>query len=193
MALEKNINETESGTGGGAPDRRDAGIDTMTGSVRSEGIEHLDFISAIVLMVLCVFSSVLALSYYVKSGKEFYASPGFMPMIIGVILFILSVSLLTQSLKGSSAKERFGQAAAALRRGTGSRRFFNSITGLAMFGVYIYVLLRFLPFWLASLILLMAVFIYLKASGIVKCIIIASLSIGGIVLLFQIAFRVPMP
>ncbi|MDR2134655.1 MAG: tripartite tricarboxylate transporter TctB family protein [Treponema sp.] len=190
MAKEININETET-----APDDRvsGAGLDAMTGSPRSGGIEHLDFISALVLMVLCVFSSVLALSYYVKSKKEFYASPGFMPMLIGVILFLLSLSLLVQSLKGSSLKERFGQAAAAFRRGTGSRRFFNSAAGLAIFGVYIYALLRFLPFWLASFIFLAAVFMYLRASGIVKCVIIAALSIGGIVLLFQIAFRVPMP
>jgi hypothetical protein len=157
------------------------------------GIAHLDFITALVLMAVSVISACMAYGYYVKSRKEFYASPGFMPVIIAVILFLLSLSLLFQSLKDSSFKERFRQALGAIPRGLKSKYFKNSIIALGMFAVYIYGLLRLIPFWLSSLILLFGIFAYLKASKIIFCAIIAVLSTGGIVLLFQIAFHVPMP
>jgi hypothetical protein len=168
-------------------------LDEVTGAVKAGGIEHLDFVTALVLMLVCVGSGSLAIRYYLKSKTEFYASPGFMPMIITGILFLLSVSLMAQSLKGGKAGDLFQKAMRAIPAGVKSKRFINSVIGLAMFAVYVFVFLKFLPFWLSSLILLFAVFAYLKAAKLWLCAVISILAIGGIVLLFQIAFRVPMP
>ncbi|MDR1933476.1 MAG: tripartite tricarboxylate transporter TctB family protein [Spirochaetales bacterium] len=186
MAEEKTTQEP-------ADEDRFAGIDPVTGAARSDGKEHLDFATAVLLLGVSIFSVILAYGYYVSSGKVFYASPGLMPVIIAGGVFLLALSLLVQSLKGSSVKERAGQVCEAIPRGLKSKRFLNSSAALGMFWVYIFILLEFLPFWLASLSLLFAVFAYLKASSLIKCIIIAGCSIGGIVLLFQVAFRVPLP
>jgi hypothetical protein len=156
-------------------------------------MKHLDFITSIVLMILSVATLPVSYGYFQKSRKAFYASPGFMPIIIAAALFLLGLSLMLQSLKDSSVKENLRRLIDAAPRGFRSLRFRNSVIGLGFFGVYIYILLRFLPFWLASLILLFVCFIFLKASGFVKCVIISGLSVGGIVLIFQIVFRVPMP
>jgi hypothetical protein len=161
--------------------------------VSQGGMEHLDFITSIVLMALSVIVSIVSYGYYVKSRKAFYASPGFMPIIICAALFLLGLSLMLQSVKKNSVKEIFRRVLDAAPRGLTSLRFRNSVIGLAFFGIYIYVLLRFLPFWLASAVLLFVCFLFLKASKLFKIVIISVLSIGGIVLLFQVIFRVPMP
>jgi len=164
-----------------------------TGITAKDNIGHLDFITSIVLMLVCIVSSVMAYGYYVKSKSEFYASPGFMPVIIAGFLFLLSLSLMLKSLKNSSVRENIRRLFEAIPRGLKSLRFKNSVIGLAIFGLYIFVLMRFLPFWLASLIVVFASFTFLKAAKPVKSAIIAILSVGGIVLLFQFIFRVPMP
>jgi hypothetical protein len=170
-----------------------AGIDAMTGTERLTGKEHLDFAASVILMAVCLCAIVLSFGYYTRSKAMFYASPGLMPVIIAGSLFIMSLVLLFKSVKGSSVKQRFIQVMKAVPGGLKSKRFRNSVVALGMFGVYIYLLLPLLPFWLSSFIVLLASLLYLKASTVIKCIIIAALSIGGIVLLFQVAFRVPMP
>jgi hypothetical protein len=169
------------------------GIDAMTGTERLTGKEHLDFAASIILMAVCVFAVVLSWGYYLKSKAKFYASPGLMPIIIAGSLFIMSLVLFFKSIKGSSVKRRFFQTLKAIPGGVKSKRFLNSLAALGFFAIYIYLLLPLLPFWLSSFIVLLASLLYLKASTVIKCIIIAALSIGGIVLLFQVAFRVPMP
>ena len=166
------------------PSAEDASQDKM---------EHLDFITSLVLMALSVIVSIVAYGYYEKSRKAFYASPGFMPIIICGALFFLALSLLFQSLRKNSVKELLRRVLDTVPRGIKSIRFRNSVIGLAFFGIYIYVLLRFLPFWLASAILLFGCFLFLKASKLLYIFIISVFSVGGIVLLFQIIFRVPMP
>jgi hypothetical protein len=156
-------------------------------------MKHLDFITSLVIMALSIYTAVTAYGYYVKSRSAFYASPGFLPTIIAGALFLLAINLFLKSLNKSSLKELLHRLREAIPRGLKSVRFKNTIIGLAFFAVYIYILLRFLPFWLASIILLFVCFVYLKAAKPVKSAVIAVLSAVGIMLLFQVAFRVPMP
>jgi len=156
-------------------------------------MKHLDFITSLVIIGLSIYVAFQSYGFYVRSRGPFYASPGFMPAIIAAALFLLGINLFFQSLNKSSLKELVGRLLEATPRGLKSVRFKNTVIGLAFFAVYIFVLLRFLPFWLASIILLFGCFFYLKAASIIKSILIAILSAVGIVLLFQIVFRVPMP
>ena len=175
----------------------DESIDNETdgdpGAAAPKDMKHLDFITSLVIMAIAAYTAVSAYGFYIKSRKEFYASPGFLPGIIAAALFLLALNLLVQSLSKSSVRENLSRLVEALPRGLRSVRFKNTIIGLAIFAVYIYVLLRFLPFWLSSIILLFACFVYLKAAKIIKSAVIAVLSAVGIVLLFQVIFRVPMP
>jgi hypothetical protein len=129
----------------------------------------------------------------VASGNVFYASPGFTPMIILSVLALLSVSLLAQSLKGSSVSERVRQVVKAAPGGLKSKRFQNSVAALFILGVYIYLMLHFLPFWLASLLLLFFVFVYLNAAGLIQCVLLSVFSVAAIVLIFQVIFNVRLP
>ena len=171
----------------------DGTADRDSGPPVRKDMKHLDLITSLVIMAVSIYTAVTAHGYYVDSGKAFYASPGFMPTIIAGVLFLLAVYLFFQSLGKSSAKELISRIRTALPAGLKSLRFRNTIMGLVFFAVYVYVLLRFLPFWLSSIILLFACFLYLKAARLVKSAVIAVLSAVGIVLLFQIVFRVPLP
>ena len=163
------------------------------GAAVPKDMKHLDFITALVIMGISIYTTVTAYGYYIISRKEFYASPGFLPAIIAGALFLLAVNLMFQSLNKSSVRECFYRIRVAIPKGIKSIRFRNTVIGLAFFAVYIFVLLRFLPFWLASIVLLFGCFTYLKAAKLVKSAVIAILSAVGIVLLFQVVFRVPMP
>ena len=142
---------------------------------------------------------ILSMGYWKKLGGAFYASTGFMPTIIAGALIIMAITLFVNSIKGSSISERCRQLGAAVPATLHSKVFWRAVIGLAIFAVYIFVLLGRLPFWLASFLVLLAILLYLNFEGkfqlkpVLKLILIAALSIGGIVLLFQVAFSVPMP
>ena len=154
---------------------------------------HLDFASAIILFIACVFLAFRSWGYYVASGELFYASPGFTPLIILSVLMLLSISLFIQSLKGSSVGQRVGEIIDALPVGLKSKSFKNIMAALLMFGVYIYVMLRFLPFWIASILLLFFVFVYLESASLIKSALISVASVAGIVAIFQVIFNVRLP
>ncbi len=161
--------------------------------------EHLDFLTSILLFVVCVAAIILSMGYWKQLGGAFYASPGFMPTIISAFLLVMSVVLFFDSLKGSSISERCRQLGAAVPATLHSKVFWRAVIGLAIFAVYIFVLLGRLPFWLASFLVLLAILLYLNFEGkfqlkpVLRLVLIAALSVGGIVLLFQVAFSVPMP
>ena len=165
-----------------------------SGAPVQKDMKHLDFVTSLVILGVSIFVLHYSQGLFQRSPREeFYATPGFMPTIIAVALFLLGLKLLSQSLSKTSLKEIFGRLAEATPRGLKSARFRNTVIGLLIFGVYIFVLLRNLPFWLSSILVLLGCFMYLKAAKPLKSAIIAIASAVGIVLLFQEVFRVPLP
>ena len=54
--------------------------------------EHLDFLTSIILFIVCAVAIILSIGYWKKLGGEFYASPGFMPTIISGALLVMAVT-----------------------------------------------------------------------------------------------------
>lgn len=167
---------------------------------QSENIDeksHLDFLTAIVLIIASIAVIITSIGYWKKQGCLFYESAGFMPTIIGAALLIMNIRLLTESLHSASVGKQIIRLKEALQRTVKSKRVHKSIVGLGIFAVYVYFLLGRLPFWLASVISLAAVLIYVHfdktVKTTVKMLIIAAIAIACIVGLFQYAFSVPMP
>ena len=162
-----------------------------------EGKEHLDFLTSIVLFAICIAAIILSVGYWKASKAAFYASPGFMPIIVSSGLALLSAIQFFNSLKGSSVSERWTQVAYAIPAGLRSPKVWRAAGGLAIFAIYIFVLLGRLPFWLASFLALFVSLLYLnwkkEVTAILKLAVIAALSIAGVVVLFQVIFSVPMP
>jgi hypothetical protein len=65
--------------------------------------------------------------------------------------------------------------------------------GILILGFYTFVLMAILPFWIASIIFLAVMMMYLKATKIWKILLISALSIGAVVLLFQVGFNAALP
>lgn len=158
---------------------------------------HLDFITGAVLFLICLWASVASIGYWKKMGGRFYASPGFMPILICSALGIMSLILMARSLKNSSFQERTGQLTRAFRQTLSSKTVHRATIGIGMFAVYVFGMLGKMPFWAASLLTLFAVLMFLRFDKTLltacKLFLISALSIGGIILLFQVAFSVPMP
>lgn len=158
-----------------------------------QGKEHLDFITAIILIVVCIAAIVTSYGYYKSSGNIFYESPGFMPTVIATAIILCSMFMLSGSLKGSSVSERISQLVASFGTALKSNRLWNSVVALLIFGIYIIFLLKIFPFWLASIFMLCFTFFYTNATSAIKILLTSVLCVAGIVLLFQVAFNVPLP
>ena len=161
--------------------------------------EHLDFLTAIILLVVSVAAIILSLGYWRRPRRR--------------VLRLAGVH--ADDHRGVPARDggdpvcQFPQgqfrirAAQPARRGASrtlhSQTFWRAVIGLAIFAVYIFGMLGRLPFWLASFLVLFAILLYLNLEGkaqlkpVLKLLLIAALSVAGIVLLFQVAFSVPMP
>lgn len=160
-------------------------------------IAHLDFLTAVILIVVSVAVAVTSLAYWQKQRVVFYESAGFMPMIIAAGLFVMALRLLKESLKHDQVKNFIVRLKAGAVLTAKSGQVHRALVGLIVFAIYVFILLGRLEFWLASFIALAAVLVYVRYDGrwqtVLKMLMIAALCVAGIVGLFQYAFEVPMP
>lgn len=152
-----------------------------------------DFITAIVLILFSIWAIFKATGYHSYSGPEIYIQPGFTPIVICSFIIVMSLVLLKDSLKGSSFKARWKEFTVALASGVTGYKFKNVVIALGIFALYIYVLLKYLPFWIATFVTIAFTFFYLKAGKPLKLIIIAGISTAMIIIIFQEIFAVPLP
>lgn len=157
----------------------------------------LDVLTSIILIFISAIGIVLSIEYFRTSGEKFYASPGFMPTIICSVLILLNLIQLVRSLKTKNLIENMKDLKKGFLSSIVSKDVHKMNMGILAFAIYIFILLGNLPFWLASFIVLFAVLMFLKFDKTIKSAfvlaLIASLSIGAIIILFQVTFKVPMP
>ena len=175
-------------------DERDAlGIEVEDDSARA----HLDFITSIILIIISIAVIITSIGYWQRQKVTFYESAGFMPVLIAGGLLIMSLRLLREALKQDSAHSFISRLKVSFGQTVRSNTVHRAIIGLIIFGIYVFVLLGRMPFWLASFLPLAAVLVFVRYDGTLKTalkmILIAALCVAGIVGLFQFAFAVPMP
>jgi len=160
-------------------------------------IGHLDFITAIILFVVSVATIITSIGYWKEQELPFYASAGFLPIIIAGVILVLSLILFSNSLKESSFKQRSIEIKNAFIRTIKSKNFHRAIIGLLICIIYVYFLLGKFLFWFATFVGLAALLIFncreYKLKNIIKAIIIAALSDVLIIVIFEYVFNVPMP
>ncbi len=154
---------------------------------------HFDFVTSIALMILSLV--MIVRSYYigVEVGGELYASPGMLPMVLALLLLLTSVMLLRRSIRSVG----FGQNVAGfLSWFDGFRK--TPMVREMMFGAlflasYTFILAPRLPFWASTSIFLILVMAILKATSILKNVLITALVVGSIYGIFKMIFHVPLP
>jgi hypothetical protein len=158
-----------------------------------------DFTFSLSLILIGLYVTVEGLRMYKKASQPPYnietlsISPAFLPMILGVVLVLLSVILFVKSLKGTSFNAQLKVLAASLQGIKGNQDMKAMFVGTLILAIYTFLLMAVLPFWIASILFLTALMFYLKAGKFWKILLISALSIGAVVLLFQVGFNAALP
>ena len=158
---------------------------------------HQDFLTSLILIGISIYVIITSLGYWQKQKVVFYESAGFVPILITSGLLLMSIRLMKQSLKQDSVKNYIVRIKKGTVETIKSNKVHRALVGLALFWVYVFLMLGKMPFWLASFLTLAAVLVFVrfdkKWQTSLKMIVIAALCVAGIVGLFQFAFSVPMP
>ena len=161
-----------------------------------------DFLFSIILILVGSYVIIEGMNIYHKAAEkpykitQFTVSPGFLPVLLGIALVLTSVILLIQSFKGEKLSE------ALVNRKTEfcewiktafSENFFRMVIGCVMMFIYTFFLMEWLPFWAASVIFLLAMFLFLKVGKPWQAVILSVLVVAVIVLLFKYGFGAALP
>jgi hypothetical protein len=128
-----------------------------------------------------------------KSTNIFYTSPGFLPLIFASLLILCSLLLIKKSVKDVSFGEVWQDSFKNLKETLSSKSAFNIFAGLIILGIYTFALLAFMPYWLASLVFLMFIMIYMRSTSVIKAVLISGLSVGFLVGVFEYLLNVRLP
>ena len=154
---------------------------------------HFDFVTSIVLMLLSVALIIGSYRMGVEVGGDMYASPGMLPMVLAVLLLLTSVLLLKRSIQANGIAKNMSEFLFwfdSFRQSRMCREFM--VVGLIL-ALYTFVLAPRLPFWLSTSIFMLVLMGVLKATSIVKSVMITALVVGSVYGVFQIIFHVPLP
>lgn len=155
--------------------------------------KHLDFISSIVWIIFSVVVILGSIQMYQKAGEVIYLSPSLMPLILGIALFGCSIVNLLESIKEDGFKGQWKEFTGWFQGTVKEQSTKAMLMGTLIMAFYVFVLMSFLPFWLSSIMFICSLMFYMKAAKPAKIALLAVASVGLIVLLFQVLFRVPLP
>lgn len=155
--------------------------------------KHYDFMGSIALLILSAAVIGGSIKLYLDTGEPMYVSPGLMPLILGIALLLCSILYLAGSLKDGGVKARSAEIKEWAALLVKDKTVHSMVVGVIIMAVYVFVLMSFLPFWLSSLIFMIGLMFYLKSTTPVRILLLSGGAVAGIVLLFQVLFRVPLP
>ena len=160
--------------------------------MKDQGMPKADFIMGLILMafsLLIIFES-LKIPRFEKDWGGFYAAPGFVPLILGITLFVMSLALFVRAVKNQGfriipTRETLGNF---MRSGRVHRWCLAMIYAFGFF-----FLLGHIYFYLAAFLVLFA---YMATFGEQKrsvSLIISIAASAAIYLVFTRIFLVPLP
>ena len=121
-----------------------------------------DFISSAVIFILSLYVLFEGYNIYTRSGKMLYLSPALIPLMLGTILLVLSIVLFTESLKEGGLQARAAELKAWSGEVKADRGTMRMLVGVVLMGLYTFVLLGMLPFWLATFLFMLLLMYFLE-------------------------------
>lgn len=152
-----------------------------------------DFVMAIIFMLIAIYMIIDGFHMTAKVGVKLYESPGLLPIVVGIMIITCAIILFLQCLKSNTVKHFIQSLGDSIKAAAKSQEFINIIVGIFIIGIYTFVLLKLFPFWLASLLLMVILMLFLNAASIPKVLIVSGGTVGLIYLLFVVLFKVPLP
>lgn len=160
--------------------------------MEDKGMPKADFIMGLILMAgsLLIVVESLKIPRFEKDWGGFYAAPGFVPLILGITLFVMSLALFVRAVKKQGYKIIPGRA--TLSNFVRSRPVHRwCLAMIYAFGFFF--LLGHVYFYVAAFLVLFA---YMATFGEQKrsiCLIISIVASASIYLVFTKIFLVPLP
>lgn len=159
---------------------------------------HLDFTASICTFLVGLYSllesrSINAQYYARPQHSDFLTSPALMPMILGIALMLFSLILLARALRRAPVRDTLSALKASAGAFFRSDLVHRTLLGLVWMGVYVYGLLKYLPFAAASFIFLVVIMLLLRSAKPWKVPVISAITVVAVVLLFQGVFHVRLP
>jgi len=160
--------------------------------MKNKGMPKADFIMGLILMALSFFIVIesLKIPRFEKDWGGFYAAPGFVPLILGITLFVMSLALFVRSVKKQGYKIIPGRE--TLSNFVRSRPVHRwCLAMIYAFGFFF--LLGHIYFYLAAFLVLFA---YMATFGEQKrsiSLVISLAAAATIYLVFTKIFLVPLP
>lgn len=154
---------------------------------------HFDFVTSIVLMLLSVALIVGSYRMGVEVGGDTYASPGMLPMVLAILLLLTSILLFKRSIQANGIAKNTSEFVSWLNRFRQSKMCREFMVGGLMLALYTFVLAPRLPFWISTSIFMVVLMGILKATSVIKSIMITGLVVGSVYGVFQVIFHVPLP
>jgi hypothetical protein len=160
--------------------------------MQGKGMPKADFIMSLILMVFGLFVVVesLRLPRFEKDWGGFYAAPGFVPLILGITIFGMSLTLFVRAVRRQGyrvipAKERVAE----FLRSKPAQRWCLAMA--YAFGFFF--LLGHVYFYIAAFLLLFAFMFTFGNQKLWQVTVISLVASGLIYLVFTKIFLVPLP
>lgn len=158
-----------------------------------ENKSHFDFVTSIFLMILSMVMIVDSYRMAADVGGALYASPGMLPMVLALLLFLTSAMLFRRSVRTTGFKENLSGFLgwfSGFRKSTLAREM---LVGALILATYTFLLAPRLPFWASTSVFMIVCMTGLRAASLLKNVVITALVVGSIYGVFQMIFHVPLP
>lgn len=154
---------------------------------------HFDFFTSIVLMALSLI--ILFDSYQIARdvGGPLYASPGMITMVLAVFLLFTGVLLFRRTVRRNGTTQNIRDFKDWAHAFVKSKAAQEMLTGGLVLGLYTFILAPRLPFWISTSIFMVFIMGILNATAVWKNVTITAVVVGGIYVVFQMVFHVPLP
>ena len=160
--------------------------------MKDQGMPKADFIMGLIFIVISLLIVVesLKLPRFEKDWGGFYAAPGFVPLILGITLLLMSLALFIRAVKKQGYKiipdrETLGNFVRS------SRVHRWCLAMLYAFGFFF--VLGHIYFYLAAFLVLFAFMATFGEQKVYISLIISVIASAGIYLVFTKIFLVPLP
>jgi hypothetical protein len=152
-----------------------------------------DFLASMTMIALGIYVLAAGFGISKDAGGLFYDAPGFLPILLGISLAGCSALLLVSSLKDGGVGARVSELKTWSRGKLGSRDTVTTLFGIVIMFVYSFFMFKVIPFWISSFVFLLGIMAYLKATSLIKGILISAGTVAVIIVFFQVGFRVQLP
>ncbi len=142
-------------------------------------------------------------------GYEWFAGPGFVPLVLSSVLALLGAILLVRGLRGSSiyreieqssegrqpeaGPEPAGASVARHHRSVLGDQLYRAVMVVAFCALYVFVLLGRLPYWLATTVFVAGFICGFKGGSLLKGIVVGAITSAAVIVVFSRIFGVVLP